>query len=109
MRLQCMEDYIFAGKRLGRSRQAIRLGVQKISGITICDTSENRMYDPLPDVETSRSTARQPVAAGSTTTGCPWFVNVVNFLHSGDRGCDGSSSHLCREGLSENPKGRRTV
>ncbi|PKA60150.1 hypothetical protein AXF42_Ash009834 [Apostasia shenzhenica] len=30
---------------------ATRLGVQKISGITIYDTREKRAYDPLPDVE----------------------------------------------------------
>ncbi|KAG0497062.1 hypothetical protein HPP92_001753 [Vanilla planifolia] len=30
---------------------ATRLGVQKISGITICDTREEKYYDPLPDVE----------------------------------------------------------
>lgn len=32
---------------------AVRLGVQKISGITIYDTQENKLYDPLPDVEVS--------------------------------------------------------
>jgi len=32
---------------------AIRLGVQKISGITIYDTREKKLYDPLPDIEVS--------------------------------------------------------
>lgn len=30
---------------------ATRLGVQKISGITVLDVSENRIHDPLPDME----------------------------------------------------------
>lgn len=32
---------------------ATKLGVQKLTGITVFDTREKKSYDPLPDLEVS--------------------------------------------------------
>jgi hypothetical protein len=32
---------------------ATKLGIQRITGITVFDTSEKRSYEPLPDFEVS--------------------------------------------------------
>lgn len=32
---------------------ATRLGVQKISGITVFDAHQKKLYDPLPEMEVS--------------------------------------------------------
>lgn len=34
---------------------ATRLGVQRITGITIFDTKEKKAYDPLPDLEVCKN------------------------------------------------------
>ncbi|KAL0904191.1 hypothetical protein M5K25_026266 [Dendrobium thyrsiflorum] len=47
--LQPLEAY--SSTEFSLNMIAIRVGVQKISGITIYDTRESRIYDPLPDVE----------------------------------------------------------
>ncbi|RWW23696.1 hypothetical protein GW17_00012047 [Ensete ventricosum] len=38
-------------RMFGQNMIATRLGVQKISGVTVFDVREKKVYDPLPDVE----------------------------------------------------------
>lgn len=38
-------------RMFGQNMIAPRLGVQKISGVTVFDVREKKVYDPLPDIE----------------------------------------------------------